>query len=207
MMNPDTLLPILDDLIDAYRDPHVFKFLHLPVQSGSDEILKLMHRRYTVADFRATVKKFRNAFPQLTLSTDVIAGFPGETEDRFKKTVDLIKEVQPNIVNIKGFSPRAKTMAATMESRVHGRTIKARTRALTKLRFEISSRLNKQLVGKEEVILITELGKKPNTVIGRTDSYNAVVIRENINVGTLARVKIVDCTDSYLIAELLRTGS
>ena len=103
MMNPDHVLDMLDELVEAYLCKKVFKFLHLPVQSGDDTVLGLMNRRYTVEEFKAVVEAFRQKIPQLTLSTDVICGFPGEDREAFENTKWLVAEVQPDIVNVSKF--------------------------------------------------------------------------------------------------------
>jgi len=113
MADPLTVYPILDELIDAYGSDKIFKFLHLPVQSGDDSILAAMRREYTVAEFEEIVAAFRRKIPDVTLSTDVIVGFPGETEGQFEATMDLMGRVRPDIVNVTRFSARAGTPAAS----------------------------------------------------------------------------------------------
>ena len=97
MMTPNYALEILDDLIQAYKNEKVFKFLHLPVQSGDNEVLKRMNRFYSVKDFRKIVNSFRKEIPNITIATDVICGFPGESQEAFERTMQLIKEVQPDL--------------------------------------------------------------------------------------------------------------
>jgi MiaB/RimO family radical SAM methylthiotransferase len=196
MMNPDTILPILDELIDSYNDEKVFKFLHLPVQSGDDIILQKMRRNYAVNDFRFIVEKFRKAFNDVTLSTDVIVGFPPETDEQFQKSCELIKETKPDIVNVKAFSPRPKTKAYTMK-RLDTKIVKGRTRKISKLRLEISKKNFERLVGKKEKILTTEFGKN-NTVVGRTNAYRPVVIKNKISLGRFIDVKITGSGNTYL---------
>ena len=87
MMTPNVALSILEDLVKAYQSEHVFKFIHLPVQSGDDQTLKRMRRFYSVDDFKGIVDVFRARFPEITLSTDVICGFPGESEEAFEKSL------------------------------------------------------------------------------------------------------------------------
>jgi MiaB/RimO family radical SAM methylthiotransferase len=115
MMNPTHIKNMADKLVDAYENEKMQKFLHLPVQSGSDKILKSMRRGYNVEDFLGIVGKFRKAFPTLTLSTDIIVGFPTETEDDFQLTVDLLKRTRPQKVNISKFGVRPETGASKME--------------------------------------------------------------------------------------------
>ncbi len=202
MMNPNTAQSILDDLVTQYSSERVFKFLHLPVQSGDNEILTDMKRGYKVQDFMDIVKKFRQAFPALTLSTDIIIGYPGETEPQFQKSVELVHEIQPNIVNITRFSARPGTEAYNRKDKIHGRIQKERSRILTKTRFEISKNLNDQAIGETKRILITEFGKD-NSVMGRADNYQPVVVKQKLKLGTFKNVDIVDATDSYLIGEIL----
>ncbi len=189
MADPLTVLSFVDDLVDAYGSEKVFKFLHLPVQSGDDEILEAMKREYRVADFEAIVAAFRRAYPGLTLSTDVIVGFPGETEVQFEKTMDLIRRVRPDIVNVTRFSAREGTPAATMPGRIVGWRVKQRSRRLTSLRFQISRRIHEALVGREVDILVTEPGKE-DTLLARTPEYRQVVLHEDVPIGEFVRVHI-----------------
>lgn len=200
MMNPNTTLPILKELIETYENSKVFKFLHLPLQSGDNKILKLMKREYEVKDFENIINSFRKRFQNLTVSTDIIVGFPNESEENFQKSVEIIKKIKPDIVNITRFSPREKTPASKLKA-PHGRTTKARSRILTKLRFEISREINEKLIGKVERVLITEFGKK-NTMIGRTKSYKQVVINNKLKLGEFFDIRIIDAKNTYLIGKL-----
>jgi MiaB/RimO family radical SAM methylthiotransferase len=129
MMNPNTALPILKELIEAYKDKRIWKFLHLPLQSGSNEILKAMNRPYTVQDFERIVSEFRKVFPKLILWTDVIVGYPGETEKQFQETVELLKRMKFDKVNISRFAKRDKTAAAELKQ-LPTDVLKKRTEAL-----------------------------------------------------------------------------
>jgi len=117
MMNPTYVKDekLLGELIDAYKDEKVQKFLHLPVQSGSNKILRLMKRGYTVEDFVKIVERFRKEIPNLFLSTDVIVGFPEESDADFKATIELMKKIKPNKVNISKFGARPGTEATKMK--------------------------------------------------------------------------------------------
>lgn len=85
MMNPDSVKPIQDRLIEAFQSPKIYRFLHIPVQSGSDDVLRDMGRRYSSDEFLEIVGAFRSAYPEISIITDIIAGFPGETEEEFKR--------------------------------------------------------------------------------------------------------------------------
>ncbi len=189
MADPLTVLPIMDELVDAYASEKVFKFLHLPVQSGDDAILEAMKREYTVEDFEIIVSAFRRAFPELTLSTDIIVGFPGETEAQFEKTMDLIRRVRPDIVNVTRFSSREGTPAATMPGPIVGWRVKQRSRRLTSLRFQISRGIHEALVGREVEVLVTEPGRE-GTLLARTPEYRQVVLQEDVPIGEFVRVRI-----------------
>src|SRR5881296_1183146 len=205
MADPLTVYPIRDDLVDAYASEKVFKFLHLPVQSGDDRILEAMRRQYTVSQFEEIVRTFRGAYPDITLSTDVIVGFPGESEEQFEATMELIRRVRPDIVNVTRFSPREGTPAATMPGRIVGWKVKERSRRLTRLRFQIAREMNERFIGREATVLVTEPGK-PGTVLARTPEYRQVVLREPATIGEFLRVEIDGARPTDLSGHLLTNG-
>jgi len=129
MMNPSSVKIILDELIDVYKNEKIRKFLHLPLQSGSDRILKLMNRGYKSKDFVEIVERFRKEIPDLFLSTDVIVGFPGETEEDFNMTLELLKNLKFDKVNISKFGPRPGTLASRMKQ-LNPNIIKQRSKIL-----------------------------------------------------------------------------
>ena len=204
MMNPDTALPILDEIIDKMRDDRIYKFLHLPLQSGSNRILKKMNRNYTVKEWMTIVDCFRESFPDLTLSTDIIAGFPGETVEDFEDTKKIIKNVKPDIVNVTRFSPRPGTKADSMENQIHSRKKKKRSKELSNLRLKISRDINKRYVGRTEEVLVLEEGKD-DTLKARMDNYKVVIIKNNEKklLGEKVKVEIVSAEDVYLVGKLI----
>ncbi|MEM4336913.1 MAG: tRNA (N(6)-L-threonylcarbamoyladenosine(37)-C(2))-methylthiotransferase [Candidatus Woesearchaeota archaeon] len=115
MMNPNFVKEMINELIRIYKNDKIKKFLHIPLQSGSNEILKKMNRKYSAEDFIRIVKKFRKNFSDIHIKTDVIVGFPGETEKDFEDTLKVIKETKPNSLNISRFWPRPKTEAKKMK--------------------------------------------------------------------------------------------
>jgi len=186
MMNPNHTKQILDELIQAYESEKIFKFLHIPVQSGSDRILKKMNRNYRVKDFKKIVEVFYKNFPMLTLSTDVIVGYPGETQTDFQKTIKLLERVKPDIVNISKYWPRPGTEASEMEQ-LNRQTINKRTQELTKLVRKIQLEKNKRWLDWKGEVLIDELGKsgmiarnyayKPIVTTGKLGSFKHVIVR------------------------------
>jgi len=109
MMTPNMAIDIQEQLVAAFESPHIFKFLHLPIQSGDDDVLKGMRRFYTALEFKQIVDAFSAVFPDLTLATDVIVGFPGETPRAFQNTLELLEEIKPDVVNVSKFFARPKT--------------------------------------------------------------------------------------------------
>jgi MiaB-like tRNA modifying enzyme len=201
MMNPKSAIKILPKIIDMYRYEKVYKFLHLPLQSGDNRVLSRMMRGYTVEDFIYVIKKVRSAVNNLMLSTDIIVGFPGETADEFEKSIEVIKQIKPDIVNITRFSAREGTAAAHMKPQVVSRIAKERSRILSELRFKISKEINTKFVGSFEKILLTERGKN-NTFVGRTSAYRPVVIdANNFKIGDFVNVKIIFAMPTYLIGK------
>lgn len=197
MMNPMHVKNIINDLIKSYKSEKIFKFLHLPVQSGSNRILKMMNREYDVEDFKSIIKKFRKNFPLLTLSTDVIVGFPGESEEDFKKTIKLIEEIKPDIVNISKFGARPRTEAKKMRQlsrEIITKRIKKINRIIEKIKIENNE---KWLNWKGEVI-IDEIGKKGG-MIGRNFAYKPVLTSGKI--GTFHEIKINEVYSTYLIGK------
>ncbi|MEK6856497.1 MAG: tRNA (N(6)-L-threonylcarbamoyladenosine(37)-C(2))-methylthiotransferase [Nanoarchaeota archaeon] len=115
MMNPWHLTKILPELVNSFNSEKIMKFLHIPVQSGSEKILKHMKRMHTVENYRSAVKEFRKNFPDISIATDVIVGYPLETEEDFQLTYSLIKETKPEVFNISKFSPRPGTKATELK--------------------------------------------------------------------------------------------
>jgi MiaB-like tRNA modifying enzyme len=196
MMNPRYAVEILDELIEACRDEKVYKFFHIPLQSGDDRVLRHMNRGYTVGDFIGIVKALMRNFPRLTISTDVIVGYPTESKESFQKTYDLIGAIKPDILNITRFSPRPGTGAFGLKD-MPDRYKKERSRKLTSLHKNISLKINKKLIGKEFDVLITENGKN-DSLLGRTDFYKQVVIKNGI-IGEIKKTRIIDAKYNYLI--------
>ncbi|MEM5872247.1 MAG: tRNA (N(6)-L-threonylcarbamoyladenosine(37)-C(2))-methylthiotransferase [Candidatus Aenigmatarchaeota archaeon] len=200
MMNPKNVLKILPDLIEAYKSNKIYKFLHLPVQSGDNEILEKMNRNYKVKDFEMIVKEFKKNF-KFQLWTDIIVGYPGESEEQFKNTINLIKKIKPDYVNISKFGARPKTEASKLKP-LPSKIVKERSEIVSSLAKEIFLEKNKEWLDWEGEILISEIGKKPNQYIGRNFAYKPILIESKENIlGRLINVKIYDFTSTYLIGK------
>jgi threonylcarbamoyladenosine tRNA methylthiotransferase CDKAL1 len=200
MMTPNFAMDLLDELVEAFRDEKVFKFLHLPVQSGNNYVLKSMNRCYTVQEFKAIVDAFRAAFPEVTLATDVICGFPGETKEAFDSTLQLIRKVKPDIVNISKFFARPKTPAAALAEGLVAQTeIKRRSAAMAVLANQVSLERNRRWIGWKGTILVDEKGKVAGSWIGRNFAYKPVTVKSTSDLlGKTLQVKIAEAFNTYL---------
>jgi MiaB-like tRNA modifying enzyme len=200
MMTPNQAIPILDDLIEAYSSDRVYKFLHIPVQSGSDEILRQMDRRYTVGDYRKLVTRFREEYPMLSVSTDIICGFPGESEHQFEESLNLVEEIRPDVLNISRFWPRPGTEAASMENQLHGRVTKERSRRLSGLWRDLSLEGNLRWVGWEGKAFVDEAGRSGG-MIARNIAYKPIVLEDSVCVGDFVEVRVTEAMRGFLIGE------
>lgn len=201
MMEPGNAGDIIDSLLDRFSDPRVFRFLHIPVQSGDDRILDSMNREYHADAFTEIVERYRSRFPDGTLSTDIISGYHGEDEESFRKTVDLLKKTRPDIVNITRFSPRPYTPDYDKKL-PPSNAVKKWTKAYTDLHRDILENRYSTLVGTEQDIIITEKGK-PGTSVGRDRSYRPVVVEGDLPMYRRLRAEIVEQNGTYLIGKAL----
>jgi threonylcarbamoyladenosine tRNA methylthiotransferase CDKAL1 len=202
MMTPNHALEILDDLIEAYKDEKIFKFLHLPVQSGDDGVLRLMNRFYTVDDFKSIIYAFRKEIPKITVATDVICGFPGESREAFEQTMKLITEIQPDIINISKFFARPHTPAKRMKP-LFPQEVKKRSKKMAELSRRISLKKNRAWINWEGTILVDEKGKEKSW-IGRNFAYKPLVIKAGgFLLGKFLNVRVVKVFPTYVEADVV----
>ena len=170
-----------DHLIDLVTNNKVLaKHLHIPLQSGSETVLKRMNRKYDKAAFLAKLQKIRKAYPDIALTTDVIVGFPGESEEEFKETFEFIKECDFNMLHVFPFSAREGTAAYLMKNQVNPQVKKERARILIDLSNELWDKYVDQFVGKEVEVLIEENLEAENASLGHTTNYINVKIANNM---------------------------
>jgi len=201
MMNPLHAKDIVKKLLDAYKNEKVFKFLHLPVQSFSPKILRVMKRGYSPKAALAIIKEFYKKFKWMTLSTDVIVGFPGESDSDFEMTIDSIKKIKPDIVNISKFGLLPGTEAKKLKQLPRD-VINKRCKELVEITKEISLDKNKKWLGWEGECLIDETGKN-NTWIGRNFAYRPIVLQSGKNLGNFVDVKIIDAKVTHLVGKII----
>ena len=198
MMHPKNIFDDVDELIDAFKLPNVYKFIHLPVQTGSNKVLKEMNRRHTIEEYLDFVKKIRNSIPEITLATDIIVGYPTETDEDFQKTIGLLEEIKPNLIHLSKYRHREGALSSSLEEIPHS-LMKHRSKKLSEIKEKITNDENKHLLGKVLNILIVQKGSKGG-YIGKSDSYLPVVV-DNAEIGTFIKVKITKTTSTYLIGE------
>ncbi len=200
MMNPESLMRIADRLLDVMDDARVYRFFHIPVQSGSVKILRSMGRRYTPDEFVTLVDVIRSRCPSASIATDSIVGFPGETEEDHDMSMAIMRRVEPDIINVTRFSPRPGTPAADLPGRPHGRISKARSREMTALRFTIGDEKNATLVGGQMEVTVSENGSK-GTMICRSDCYRPVVVPSGPMLGGNIWVMITGSARTHLFGQ------
>tara|TARA_B110000014_G_scaffold107932_1_gene74042 strand:+ start:776 stop:2044 length:1269 start_codon:yes stop_codon:yes gene_type:complete len=200
MMNPMYMSRIRDDLLKSFESSKVFKFLHIPVQSGSDKVLNDMKRGHTANTFRDVASRFRDKFENFTISTDVIVGFPTETEDDFEMTMKLLEETRPDIVNLSKYSQRPGTDAAEMVQ-IDVAEVKRRSKIAYELITKISKENNQKWVGWKGQVLFDE--EFENQVRGRNFSYKPIFVNGKPKIGQIASVEITDATNHSLIGQII----
>lgn len=182
----------------------VCEYLHMPAQSGSDEVLKRMRRGYTAGYYREFVRYARELIPRLTVASDFIVGFPGETEDDFQETVRLMEDIRFQNCFIFKYSPRTGTKAAELKDDVPDETKRARNLKLLELQKKISLEENTKMIGKKVDVLVEGASKSdPNRLSGRTRQNHIVVFNGSQElVGKLVGVLIHEVTDLTLFGKL-----
>ncbi|MCX6695352.1 MAG: tRNA (N(6)-L-threonylcarbamoyladenosine(37)-C(2))-methylthiotransferase [Candidatus Altiarchaeota archaeon] len=192
MMNPNHVLGFLDELLESYDSDKVYKFAHLPVQSGDDKVLKDMDRKYSVREFKEVVGKFKRRF-NATVSTDSIVGYPTESEQAFQNTLKLIDEVKPDVLNISRYWVRPGTKASELKQ-LPGSETNRRSRITAELFKKIGLAANKRWVGWSGEALVSEKNKD-GSYTARNNWYKPIIVKSKKDLmGKKIKVEIKDCT-------------
>jgi MiaB-like tRNA modifying enzyme len=199
MMNPMYMPRIKQNLIESYDNEKVFKFLHIPVQSGSNKVLNDMKRGHTSETFREIVKKVKERFEKFTISTDIIVGFPSETEEDFQKTITLLDETKPDVVNLSKYSARPGTDAAELKQ-IDAAEIKRRSKVIFEQINKISLESNKNWIGWKGRVLFDE--NTEEGIKGRNYAYKPISVDEKVNIGQSHIVEITNATRKRLIGKI-----
>ena len=199
MLNPQHVKRMLPDLLEVYKDKKMFKFLHVPVQTGSERVCRSMKRGHSVKDFVEVVEAFRKEIPDVSVATDIIVGYPTEKESDFKKTVELIKKIKPDVVNVSKFTPREKTEASRLRQ-LPTEVIKERSVFLSNIVRGVLWEKNHEFIGRRMKVLITE--NFADGVKGRTMNYKQVFLKQKLPLGKIVDAKIESATNTTLFAHL-----
>lgn len=194
-----------DDLIKVIkRNDNICKYFHLPLQSGSDKVLKDMNRKYTQEKYLERVSKLREEIPEIAISTDIIVGYPTETEEDFEKTLDVCRKVGYDTAFTFKYSPRPKTRAEKLTP-IDDDIVQDRFDRLLDVLYPIFYEKNKTYIGKTvEVLLESESKNNPEVLTGRTDDYKLVHVKADKDmIGEIVKVKITDNTSFTISGELV----
>jgi ribosomal protein S12 methylthiotransferase len=194
-----------EDVLEVIRTNHkVCNYIDIPLQHISDSVLKSMRRGTTHEKTDALLRKFRQEVPGIAIRTSLIVGFPGETEEDFQLTLDLLKETRPSVCNRTRFVPRDGTVAAKMVD-VPGAIKKDRSRRITEFFKTIVLENNQEWVGWEGRVIIDEFGKEEGTMMGRNEFYKPIVVPGKYSFGDSVQVKVTAADTFCLLSEVQPT--
>ncbi|MEK6872907.1 MAG: tRNA (N(6)-L-threonylcarbamoyladenosine(37)-C(2))-methylthiotransferase, partial [Nanoarchaeota archaeon] len=180
MMNPGLLYNITDKLIKLYKNSKIYKFLHIPVQSASDKILKNMRRPYKIEKVEHIINKFKQEFPNLTVSTDIITGYPTETEEDYKQTINFLKKYKPSVLNLSKFSKHKNTEAEKLKE-LPIKTINQRNKEIMNLHRKIAFE-NKKIFLNKKIKVFVNKKLNNNLYEARDENYNIVLINSDRDI-------------------------
>ena len=203
MMEPHTVSTIAKPLVQLMKDPRVCNYLHLPLQSGDDRILRLMNRKYTVKEYKSLVAAFRERLDRLNLVTDVIVGYPGEGEKEFSNTVNAVKEIVFDKVHVARYTLRPFTAAYVMERQVPEPEKKRRSSLMSKVAAEVGLLANRRYVGLTAEALVEGAGTR-GYILRLRSNYKPVVVHDPVKVGEIVEVRIVGCSPFHLVGKVIR---
>jgi len=204
MMNPEHASRIKEDLVHLFRsEKKIFKCLHIPLQSGSDYILEKMNRQYKLQEYMDLIQYLKLNIPELNLITDIIVGFPSETDQDNWQTQTVLRKISPDVVNISPFWPRSKTPAAKLRM-LPGEQIKRRLKITTELINNISRLQNERWLGWVGEILIDGKGELEKQWIGRNVAYKSVIVEGDYTLGQVLKVKIENVNSSDLKGKVVK---
>jgi MiaB-like tRNA modifying enzyme len=202
MSNPNHILPMVKELAEIYKNPKMFKFLHIPLQSGSDKVLSAMNRHYKAEDFIKIIKELKKEIPDITISTDIIVGYPTESKEDFEATVKVLEETRPDVINIAKFWSMPGTKASALPE-LDSKVVIERTQRLMDLHNKIALENNSKWIGRETKVLVDEFSFG-TLYIARNSSYKHIIVssREKI-LGKNLNVKIVRADSHHLFGEII----
>ena len=196
-LNPEHLVKYFDALVDVYESRKVYKFIHLPVQSGSNSVLKEMSRNYSVETFRNFVSELKGKIDDISIATDMIVGYPTETDTDFEKSMQLIADTKLSRINISKFGARPHTKASRLKQ-IPGTVIKERSSLMYRLARQIEMEALTKVIGTTRQIIVTE--NNNISLVGRDDSYRQVAVKgDSFRLGDILDVEIFGNTSVCLL--------
>jgi len=202
MMNPNNVYPILDQLIQIYKNKKMYKFLHIPIQSASNKILKDMNRHYVLEQVESIIKKFKEEFPEITLSTDIITAYPNETNEDHEKNLEFVRNFKPEVFNLSKFSSHKQTKAGKLKP-LDIEIINKRSSELMELHRKTAEKNKQKLKNKNiNVFINKKIGE--NLYESIDENYNIILINSNDRsiLGKNIKVRIIQTGVHHLIGKL-----
>jgi len=203
MMNPNNLYPILKEIIEIYKDPKVYKFLHIPIQSASNKILKEMNRPYKIELVEEIINEFKKEIPNLTLSTDIIVGYPSETAEDHQLNLLFIKKFKPDVFNLSKFS-KHKELKNNLNP-LDKDIISKRTSELMEIHRENAYKNKEKFLNKKIEVFVNSKSKIPCVFESRDENYNIVLVesKDKSLLGKFINVKIKNIGAHHMIGEII----
>ncbi|MHA1906534.1 MAG: tRNA (N(6)-L-threonylcarbamoyladenosine(37)-C(2))-methylthiotransferase [Candidatus Thorarchaeota archaeon] len=202
MFNPNLVMKNLQEFLDSMSSERFFRFFHVPLQSGSNHVLKAMKRKYTVEEWKMVVSEIIKRFPDATIATDIIVGFPGETDEDFEQTMKLMQEVRPSVINVSKYGDRPGTEASKSNNKVNTDLKKERSRRLSLLVTEIISDRNQEWMEWQGPVIITGTASRGG-LQGRTPTYKPVIIEDDVLIGDVVQVRILSAHRTHLTGSII----
>ncbi|MEK6859563.1 MAG: tRNA (N(6)-L-threonylcarbamoyladenosine(37)-C(2))-methylthiotransferase [Nanoarchaeota archaeon] len=205
MMNLNHLYPILNEMIEIYKNKKIYKFLHIPIQSASNNILKDMNRPYKIEIAEEIINKFKKQFPDITIATDIITGYPTETEQDHKQNIEFINEFKPDVFNLSKFSSHKQTKAGKLQP-LDKNIINKRAGELMELHRKTAMQNKQKFKDKTINVFINKKTNLPYVYRARDDNYNIVLIKSNDKsiLGKNLDVKIKQIGVYHMIGEIIK---
>ncbi len=195
-----------DEMIELHKnEPKLMPLVYLPIQSGSNEVLHKMNRRYTREQYLDLIEKLKTANPDIQISSDFIVGFPNETEEDFKQTLDIVKRVKFIQCYAFKYSPRPNTVAAKMDAQIDNKVKADRLRRLQIELRKIQDGFNKSCIGKVMSVLFSDVSKtNPDCIIGKNEYLQPVIVKADAGlIGTIQNVKIESASYANLQGKII----
>lgn len=197
MMHPKNIIDDLDEIIEAFKLTNVYKFLHLPIQSGSDKVLNEMNRDYTSQEYLEIIRRFKKEIPDINIATDIIVGYPSENDDDFKKTCEALKKFKPGIIHLSKYQHRQGATSSKLKE-IPKNLMKERSKKITDIKDEIIGIENKKLTNTIQKALVVDKGQKGG-FIAKSESYIPIVV-DDVELGKFYDLKIIEASSTYLKA-------